>query len=238
MDLGRVNAVRAVLLDALGTLIELEPPAPALEGNLARRFGLRLGRPAVERAVASEIAFYREHHQEGRNRAGLVGLRRRCTEVLRGGLGPAARDIPAHELESALLASLHFRPFVEVPDALSLMRAAGLRLIVVSNWDCSLHDLLARTGLAALVHGTITSAELGSAKPEPAIFRHALTLAGVPAAHAVHVGDSPVEDVDGARAAGIEPILLVRDGVGPPVGSPAPPPTVVRSLSELADAAT
>jgi putative hydrolase of the HAD superfamily len=111
------------------------------------------------------------------------------------------------------------------------MRAAGLRLVVVSNWDVSLHDRLAETGLASLVDGAIASAELGVAKPDPAVFAHALTMAGVPPSEAVHIGDSPAEDVEGARAAGIAPVLLVRDGDPPAAGGA----DVVRSLTEAAE---
>ena len=54
--------------------------------------------------------------------------------------------------------------------------------MVVSNWDVSLHERLAETGLAPLVDGAVASAELGAAKPDPAIFARGLELAGAAAA--------------------------------------------------------
>ena len=54
----------------------------------------------------------------------------------------------------------------------------GIRLVVVSNWDVSLHERLAETGLAPLLDGAVASAELGAAKPDPAIFARGLELAG------------------------------------------------------------
>jgi len=220
---------RAILLDALGTLLELEPPAPALRRELRDRFDLEIGGPAAATAIAAEIAFYREHLQEGRDRSALVGLRRQCTEVLREALGEPAAGLPPTELQAALMASLRFRPYPEVIGALSRLRAAGLRLVVVSDWDCSLHDRLAECGIAARVNGIITSAELGARKPSAAIFAHALTIAGVPAADTLHVGDSPREDVAGARAAGIEPVLIVR------ARTSAPAPRAVRTIRSLAE---
>jgi putative hydrolase of the HAD superfamily len=114
------------------------------------------------------------------------------------------------------------------------MRAAGLRLVVVSNWDVSLHDRLSEADIAARVDGAVASAEVGVAKPDPALFARALELAGVGPSEALHAGDSPEEDVEGARAAGIEPVLVARDG------RPAAPTGVrsVSSLAELADLAT
>ena len=62
------------------------------------------------------------------------------------------------------------------------------------------------------------SAELGAAKPDPAIFRAALERLGAAAEDAVHVGDSVEHDVAGARAAGLEAILVARNGARPPAG--------------------
>ena len=57
----------------------------------------------------------------------------------------------------------------------------------------------------------MASAEFGAAKPDPAIFARGLELAGVRPEEALHVGDSPVEDGEGARAAGIRAVLIGRD---------------------------
>jgi len=68
-----------------------------------------------------------------------------------------------------------------------------------------------------MLDGVVTSAEFGVRKPAPEIFEHALGLAGVAAHEAMHIGDSLAEDVAGARAAGIEAVLINRDGdPGPP----------------------
>jgi putative hydrolase of the HAD superfamily len=218
---------RAVLLDALGTLLWLEPPAPALRRELERRVGIRVDEDAAAAAIAAEIAYYRAHNLEAGDPAGLAALRRRCAEVVAEALGGVDASLDA--VEAALLASLRFQAFPDVAPALERMGRAGLRLVVVSNWDVSLHERLAETGIAGLVDGAVASAELGVAKPDPAIFAHALGLAGVPAADAVHAGDSPHEDVAGARAAGIEPVLVARDGARTADDAPT-----VRDLEELA----
>jgi putative hydrolase of the HAD superfamily len=202
------GALEAVLLDALGTLLELEPPAPHLRAELAAR-GVAASEAEADVALRAEIAYYRAHHDEAIDAAALDELRDRCTGILACALPEHARDTP--DLRGALLASLRFRAYPEVPAALGALRAAGLRLIVVSNWDVSLHEALAQTGLAPLLDGAISSAEAGVAKPAPAIFARALALAGgIAPAAAVHIGDDLTADVAGARAAGIAPVLVVR----------------------------
>jgi putative hydrolase of the HAD superfamily len=228
---GLPRRVRAVLLDAFGTLLELQPPVPALRAELAAR-GVEIDDRESQAALIAEIAYYRAHHLEGSDRAGVARLHRRCAEEMRAALPARVRDTLAlDELEAAMIAALRFRPYPEVPAALEDLRRRGLRLVVVSNWDVSLHDTLEREGLGRVVHGVVSSAELGAAKPAPAAFTHALTVAGVPADEAVHVGDRPEEDVEGARAAGIAPVLVVRDGEPPAL---QPPVWTIRSLRELA----
>jgi putative hydrolase of the HAD superfamily len=78
--------MRAVLLDALGTLVRLEPPAPRLRRELASRFGLRVSEAEAELAIAAEIAYYRAHLDEGRDLSSVAALRVRCAEALAAAL--------------------------------------------------------------------------------------------------------------------------------------------------------
>lgn len=198
--------------------MELQPPAPFLRAELSERFGINVSEAEARRAIAAEIAFYRSHLDEGRDERSLALLRERCAHALREALPDAAAHLPSpHELVDPLVASLRFRIYPEVRGALAGYRDRGLSLVVVSNWDVSLHALLATLGLTPMLNGILTSAEAGARKPSPVIFERALRLAGVGARDAVHVGDSLDEDVAGARAAGIEPVLVRRNGeAGPP----------------------
>jgi putative hydrolase of the HAD superfamily len=218
-----------ILLDALGTLVALEPPASRLRAELAERFGLAVTEEQAASAIAAEIAYYRAHLDQGRDAASLAVLRRRCAEVLRSAL-PGATGIESDRMVQALLASLRFTAFADVLPALLAARARGQRLVVVSNWDVSLHDVLRALELEPQLDAVLTSAEVGARKPAPAMFERALELVGAGAAHAIHVGDSLEEDVAGARAAGIHPVLVRRDGA-----DPAPDVQTISSLSELAD---
>jgi putative hydrolase of the HAD superfamily len=206
-----------VTLDALGTLVELEPPAPRLVAELRAR-GVAAREDQAAAALREEIAFYRAHHDLGGDAESLALLRSRCAEVLGAALraaGVELRELDRGALRDALLAALRFRPFGEVPGALAGLRAAGHRLVVVSNWDVSLHEMLRTTGLDRLVDGAISSAEAGERKPAPGIFVRALALAGAADGdgRALHAGDSLEFDVAGAVAAGLRPVLVARGGV-------------------------
>lgn len=202
---------RAVLLDALGTLLELEDPGPPLAAELAR-LGAPVSVEEARAAVLAEMTYYRAHHDEGSDAERLAALRRRCAEVLGDALPPDAAPLGVPRLAGALLGALRFRPYGEVPGALRALRAAGLGLVVLSNWDVSLHDQLAATGLAPLLDGAVSSAEAGVGKPHPGSYRRALDVAGVEPAAAVMVGDSPDTDVAGALALGMPAVLLDRRG--------------------------
>jgi putative hydrolase of the HAD superfamily len=191
----------------MGTLIGFEPPAPHLHAELQRR-GHTVGQAAAQAAIRAEIAFYRAHLDEGRDAESLHALRVRCAAAME----PALPGVPRAVILDALLASLRFFAYPDSAPTLLALREAGIRLVVVSNWDRSLHERLAETGLTPLLDGALASAEVGFAKPDPAIFAAALQVAGVAPEQAWHVGDTPAADVEGARAAGLEPIFIARAG--------------------------
>jgi putative hydrolase of the HAD superfamily len=193
---------KAVFLDALGTLVELEPPWV----HLAEELEVEVDRRLID-AVRAEMGFYKQHAHEGADTQTLAALRARCADVLSGELG--------HEVSvEQMMRAIRFRPYPDAGPAMAELRSRGLRLVCVSNWDISLPDVLERCDLLTAVDGVVTSAGAGARKPDSAIFEAALDVAGVRPAEALHVGDTEEEDVDGARAAGIDVLLLDRDGGG------------------------
>jgi putative hydrolase of the HAD superfamily len=216
--------VTTVFLDALGTLVWLEPPAPRLRRLLAEQ-GHDVTEERAAAAFAAEISYYLDHHLEGSDPAALDELRDRCARIVADVL-----DLPAldhAEARRAMLGALSFEPYPEVAGVLRELRVRGHALVVVSNWDCSLPGWLEGAGLRELLDDVVSSAAVGAAKPDPAIFAAALERADARPEDAVHVGDSLEKDVAGARAAGIRPVLVYRDG-GPPGGVEA-----IGTLSEL-----
>jgi len=194
---------KAVLLDALGTMVELEPPAP----RLAAALGIEPG-PRVEAAMRAEMAHYRDHAHEARDADALERLRAECAALLTRELGIAVDA-------ETMMEAIRFRAYPDAAPALADLGERGITRICVSNWDFALPDVLERCGLAAALDGIVTSAAVGARKPDPGIFTAALELAGCAPGEALHVGDTAAEDLDGARAAGIEAVLIDREGGGP-----------------------
>jgi putative hydrolase of the HAD superfamily len=214
----------AVFLDALGTLVELQPPAPRLRVHLAHA-GFEVSEERAAAGIAAEIQYYLANHLDGADRASLDDLRDRCAAVMMEALDLDGLDHAT--ARRAMLAALEFRPYDDVVPALTALRRAGHTLVIVSNWDCSLPEWLGPAGLLELVHGVVTSADVGAAKPDARVFRRALELAGAQPEQGVHVGDSLDNDVAGARTVGLRALLVQRAG--------EPPPDVewIRSLDEL-----
>jgi 2-haloalkanoic acid dehalogenase type II len=195
---------RAVFLDALGTLVELEPPWVALRERVPDEVDDEL----LVAGLRAEMAYYREHAHEGRDDASLADLRERCAAIVSDRIGVRV------SVEDRV-GSIRFSVYPDVVPALSDLRDRGLTLVAVSNWDCSLPRVFERCGLDDRLDGIVTSAGAGARKPDPAIFAAALEQAGCEPSEALHVGDTAEEDVAGARAAGIRPLLIDReDGAG------------------------
>ncbi len=220
-----MTEVRAVLLDALGTIVELKPPAPRLQ-RLLRESGVEATEEQAAVGFAAEIAYYLDHHLDGSDAERLERLRDRCAEEMRRAIDLPGLDPPT--ARRAMLGALEFTAYPDVIPALEALRERGVVLVVASNWDCSLPEWLRPTGILELVDGVVTSAEVGAAKPDPRVFERALAVAGVGPAEALHVGDKVDNDLEGAAAAGVRGVLLQREG-DPPAGVEA-----IRSLQELA----
>jgi HAD superfamily hydrolase (TIGR01509 family) len=114
-----------------------------------------------------------------------------------------------------LLGPASLAVYPEVGEVLRSLRGAGLRLAVVSNWQCGLEHFCTEIGFRDRVDEVVASAEVGSAKPDAAIFVEACRRLGVPPSRVLHVGDSAVDDLEGARAAGLASLLLRRDDASP-----------------------
>jgi putative hydrolase of the HAD superfamily len=119
-----------------------------------------------------------------------------------------------------------WKPDPNLPGLLAQLRAHGFRLGIISNWDLRLRPLLHALGLAGSFDVIVISAEVGFAKPDPAIFLRAADDLGLAPQEILHVGDDLHHDFLGARQAGLQSVLLQP-------GTPAPTARKIGSLRQL-----
>lgn len=192
----------------MGTVLQLERPVERLRGALGAR-GMLVTHDEAARALGAEIREYRAHHLEGRDTASVTSLRLRCADALRAELPQPLDQERAYQV---LMGMLRFTVFPGTVDALGRLRAAGIKVAVVSNWDASLEATMLAVGLRAHLDAVVSSAAVGAAKPDPAPLVRGLELLGVDAADAVMIGDHDV-DAAAARALGM-PCALVEPADG------------------------
>jgi putative hydrolase of the HAD superfamily len=124
-------------------------------------------------------------------------------------LGHEGREL-ADALFEAFSDPAAYRLFDDVRPALDELASRGIKLGVVSNFEPWLEDILDLQGIGDRFAAVAISGKLGVAKPDPEIFKAALTEAAADPEATVHVGDQPVNDVAAARAVGITPVLIDR----------------------------
>ncbi len=118
--------------------------------------------------------------------------------------------------------------YPETLAALKLLKLQGRSLGIISNFDSRLNALVDDLGLGPWISQVVHSSAVGAAKPDPKIFLEACARAGVKPQQAWHVGDSLTEDFEAARRAGLNAVLLDRNGKYPGCAGPK-----VNRLSQL-----
>ncbi len=124
--------------------------------------------------------------------------------------------------------------FADAADALAGLAESRPLAVVTNGAGCLQREKLAASGLGGFFQSVIVSADLGTAKPDASVFRHALSQLGVEDEDGVMVGDSIAKDVDGALAAGLGAVWINRNGHS----APADRADVVEisTLSDLSEA--
>jgi putative hydrolase of the HAD superfamily len=207
--LGKPHRVDAVLFDVDFTLAK---PGPLLGPEGYREAGARHGMELVPerypeaRAAAVEDL---EHHPELEHDEEIWV--RFTEDIVRGmgGDGPRVREV-AVAITQGWLHSANFELYEDVLPVLAALRESRLRIGLVSNTSRDLTAFVKHFELD--VDAWISSGVHGKVKPSPTIFVAALELLEVEPRAAVMVGDSPLDDVEGARALGMRAYLIDRDG--------------------------
>jgi putative hydrolase of the HAD superfamily len=128
------------------------------------------------------------------------------------GIPESEAPVLAHAVYDAFGSPERWRPYPDVVPELERLRAAGIKIGIVSNWDTRLEGILDGIGVGGLVETIVCSAVEGLRKPDPRIFELACERTGVRPERSAHVGDHMYADIVGARAAGMRPVLIDRHG--------------------------
>jgi putative hydrolase of the HAD superfamily len=230
--------VRLVFFDVGGTILTVRPSVGHVYAEAAARLGYPVDPQGVNRAFRAAW---------GRSLA-----RRRAAEYVSTDaiLREEWRTIVADSFSGLVPEEIALRAFEELyehfagPEPWGLaagaeetfraLKALGVRLGILSNWDRRLPLTLEKLGISRYFDLMVISYEVGVEKPHPRIFEEALRLAGgIPAGTAM-VGDSLDQDIEPARALGWRTLWLGGEksaaGGRPPVG---PPTVIIRELSEV-----
>jgi putative hydrolase of the HAD superfamily len=197
--------IRAVTFDVGGTLIEPFLSIGQIYSEVAARHGVQVPAEVLnERFTAAWKA--KENFGHSLNEwsnlvdatfAGLTHLR------------PSKTFFP--ELYEEFATRRAWRIFEDSIPCLERLQQMGKRLAVISNWDERLRPLLDQLNLSRFFEVIVVSIEVGVPKPDEKIFKTAAARLNVDPTHILHVGDSPREDVTGARQAGFTGILIRRN---------------------------
>jgi putative hydrolase of the HAD superfamily len=207
--------IRAVTLDVTGTLIHC-PRLGEIYGEVLSRHGIPVSATEAGRLVRlvwQELACSADpgHDRFRSHPDGARGFWQRFLERIAEHLdAPVPSRFAAAELFHRFGSPEAWEVYPEVRGALAALREKGLLLAVISNWDERLPRLLERLALTPFFDAVVISSEVGVEKPDRRIFAEALKRLGVEPEAALHVGDSSLEDVEGAIAAGMEAVHLDR----------------------------
>ena len=209
--------IKAVFFDMYGTLAGFKPSRFEVQSQASAPFGIKLTPEGVLKGYAAADAYMNEenarHPLRLRDADSRDQLFAEYERLLLQGSGVEVT------LERALEVFRRLRqipyslvPFDDVVPTLKRLKSRDLTLGLISNIDRDGRELTDDLGLTACLDFTVTSVEAGAEKPHPEIFRAAIAKAGAEPSEAMHVGDQPTSDVEGALGAGINPVLLDRDG--------------------------
>jgi putative hydrolase of the HAD superfamily len=211
-----------VLLDAGGTIIGPRESFGAVYRRVFRLLGVDVSAEIFERSIHEVWNALMEELPSGADRYGHYsgGEEEFWLRFSRRTVKHATGDEIDEELAGKALEMLReafrqpaaWQVYPDVFPALDALKADGVRLGVVSNWDSRLPRILEMLGLTEYFDAVGVSHLEGVEKPDPALFHRVLERMNGEPSRALHVGDIPELDGAGARAAGIDDLLVDRHG--------------------------
>jgi putative hydrolase of the HAD superfamily len=209
--------VVAICFDAGMTLIGPRKDVPQLCAEIAAELGYIVTPEDVQREMADADGLYREllrdDPQIWSREASIRKMWRAYYSLIFTRLGlDGAVSRAADSVYERFNRVEQWSVFVDVWPTLTELRSRGYQIGVVSDWGPQLVDsLLVPLGLGQLIDTVVVSARVGLAKPSTELYRLAASRFGLDPQQVMHLGDSYVHDVLGARSAGMQAVLVDRE---------------------------
>ncbi len=209
--------IKAVFFDLYQTLVRYQPSQEELEAAALQSLNIPVAPAALKRPVFTANAYiYRQIAQRPlsrRTREEVIALYSEYQRIVLREAGLAAEEKVVLRLLGIMQqAKMDLALFDDVLVTLDDLKKRGKITGLISNIEKDMTAALDKLGLSPRLDIVVTSQEAGFTKPQPEIFRYALKQAKVQPAEAVYVGDQYQVDVIGANGAGMQGILLDRDG--------------------------
>jgi putative hydrolase of the HAD superfamily len=213
-DISRLDKIRAVFFDVGNTLIHAFPSVGEIYSKIALKYGMILDGDAVN--TSFKRSFLHNSVSPLIEKSGEVEWWKRIVwETITPLCRPKRYDDFFHELFDFFTKDAAWKVFPDVIPTLDRLKAMGIIMGVISNWDSRLLPTLDNLNLSPYFSVVAVSAIVGSAKPDPGIFKYALEKTHVSPEEAIHIGDTIEFDLEGARGYGIQALLLDRSNSFP-----------------------
>ncbi len=218
MKLAQPQSIRAVFFDVGFTLLDIHPSIPEIVAAVAARHERRIPLARLEAALPVAETHFAELAQARPDTwSDDAAINRFWQDYYAVLLRESLPDAPdgeivmlAREAQLAFDSGESYALFPDVIPTLDTLKTHGLTLGIVSDWGLSLGMIMRHHDLTPYFDFAVVSAATRRAKPDPALYQLALERANAIPDYAIHIGDSYVRDVLGARAAGVTGVLLDR----------------------------
>jgi putative hydrolase of the HAD superfamily len=214
-----VRGVRAVVFDAVGTLIEPDPPVAVAYASAARRQGVTLDWEIVRSRFRQAFSTAEVEDAQGAQATDETREVRRWRRIVAEVLPEVSDPERAFaELWDHFGQAAAWRTFDDVGPTLQALKTARLATCIGSNFDGRLRSVVAGLDdLSGLVDALVISSEVGWRKPHPAFYAAICRKLVLKPAHVLFVGDDRENDLEGPRMAGMKALLIDRRPSGPPL---------------------
>jgi putative hydrolase of the HAD superfamily len=220
MKLEQPQSIRTIFFDAGFTLLYPHPSVPEICYTICRQLSLHVELDQIyQQMEIAEDFYFRQIRSNRHIWANEQAITRFWIEYYMNLLRPFIHEqdeVRLYELAVSINSEFEkhtsWSTYPDVFETLEVLRARGYSLGVISDWGISLGPILRNLKLTQYFDCLLISAATQYAKPSPSLYELALQRANAIPDYAIHIGDSYVNDIIGARSVGITPVLLDRAG--------------------------